>query len=387
MTTAPRLALLAVALVACARAGSWSTPELDDAGASIAIDAPADAPATMEPCRASSTRLMHIGGAAIVRIAVADDGEIHVVAAPQLGSELVYLRRARSGTWSQETIGPVVQPTSLVVDRGGSLHVATLGLDARTVRVARRAPDGTWTWETAAATTDRFAGLDLALGPDGDRYLVYGQNDLTGRLTIWLGQRGSKGWLAERVPAPPDIAGVLALAIDADGHPHLAYLRVSDSSDGVGYGHEGDEGWRFTTLSEPAAYLDVDSLAIDSAGRPHVVFHLNRRHNGTVHAQLTDAGWRFAWIAFASSAPSIAFGPRGPRLLAKSHLFRQWFVASPAAHETYDLAEVQPEVLSPGGAIAVDRLGGLHTVTVADDGTLVYTQPCDPEAVAAAWRY
>lgn len=385
--SASRVSLVALLVVSCARASVWSTPETEDASVAGQVDASVDAATAAGACGGPSTHLLQVGAAAAVRLAVADSGEVHVVVLRLRGRTPVYLRRDASGTWTQEEIGaPAVQISSLLVDGSGALHVATSSAEGNTLRVGRRSPSGTWSWEAIAVVPYRIGEPALALGADGRRYVIYAEYDGVGGVPVWFAQSDGAAWRAERVPAP-SAYGLFSLAIDGEHRPHVVFGTLGTGGrEGLGYGYKASDGWRFTSLTEPVAYIEAGALALDDAGRPNIAYY-SVGDRGAVHARLTDTGWRSSLVAVASMATSIAFGPAGPRILTRSLYHRRWIVAAPAEHDTYDITDVYPGNIVQQGALGVDRAGAIHVVTVDDEGSLVYSRPCDPDAVAAAWRY
>ena len=121
--------------------------------------------------------------------------------------------------WPDHRLAPEHWTTDVasVADRGGGIHLAArrVGTDAG-VRYLRRVGD---TWVEEGVSEDRMArNLAIALGPDGVPVIAW----IHPPDKIRVATRGVTRWSVERVAAARVELGGLALAIDGDGHQHLA---------------------------------------------------------------------------------------------------------------------------------------------------------------------
>lgn len=171
---------------------------------------------------------------------------------------------------------------ALVFDAAGSPKLAFVAYTTtgKGVTVATRDPGASaWNQELVAAVDSGDYSLAMAMDADGIPHIAWGSSDPPDRGTVHHGVRVATGWRVETVDAGGDMTGI-ALSIDPDGHPFIAVSDIGfDSFAGVYYlvqlrvCYRDAAGWHveIPELSEQRPYSP--SLALDHAGRPHISYY------------------------------------------------------------------------------------------------------------------
>lgn len=219
------------------------------------------------PAGAWSTELVDAAGTCDASLALDARDVPHLVYRAASPPELRYAERA-SGAWLAERVdaadlGCVVGGArlALAVESDGTPHVVHAGTARGLLHGVRRA--GVWSHETIEEGS--VTGSALALAADGTPHVAF----VDAQLVLWHALREASGsWSRTRIDPEPNVA-TPALALDAHGHAHVAYLQES-------YGGElrwaTDElgAWRVVPVA-PAVYADV-ALALDPGGALHVSY-------------------------------------------------------------------------------------------------------------------
>lgn len=276
---------------------------------------------TGDQCRAGAC----VGGAPTV----CDDGDRCTTDACEPDAGCVS-RPLPAGTWVSarvDGIGEVGRYGDLVVDDGGTLHVAYWDTEVGALRYGRRPAGGGWTTERIG---DERAGLYsvAALGPEGRIHLAsLDRND-----RMMLATPAEEGWhITWHAPVEERF---IDLDVDLSGRPFLTFIGPGDR----------------VYLGTPApgeGRLDVERVPLGAAERTHPTLRIDRARGlmYLVSRRLGDAD---------ESGIDLAVRPLegGP-----------WQVEEVAAH---------PAVLWRGRrALAIDGAGRLHLAFTAD-GALRY---------------
>lgn len=191
--------------------------------------------------------------------------------------------------WSVEEIGsgpiPYEFGTSIAVDSTDRPHLTyhdgeeNFATSDGDLLYAVRTDDG-WQIEVVDGDGDVGKFASLALDADDRAHIAYldWRTPTTG--IIKYARRVGSSWLIEEVDAVEQIAigflgarRVVSLALDAAGHPHLAYCDRRFLS----YARFDGSTWQIeTVVEETASDLDLGqlaSLALDASGRPHITFY------------------------------------------------------------------------------------------------------------------
>lgn len=101
--------------------------------------------------------------------------------------------------------------------------------------------------------------------------------------------------------------GDRGLALDAAGHPHVAY-----AGDALYYAHFDGATWHLEVIDaapgilEALTYQTSAAIALDSQDRPHISY-LNADHTALRYAQKTAAGWQAQTLETAAPGEEMAF--------------------------------------------------------------------------------
>jgi hypothetical protein len=210
-----------------------------------------------------------VDGASETAIAVDADGVHHV--AWTAGGQVLYSSNAE-GEFAEEpeTVADVgAVGLSIAADRDGTPMIAfQTALDeaegpASLIRLATPEGDGAWGLETVAEASapEEPAGTAVIVTPDGP-LVAFGSDGQT----LVAERRGAR-WFSETVD--PDGGVGVAMAVDADGNPHLAYLtRAGD----VKHAHSVDGApWEISDVGSGATGSPA-SIAVDAEGIHHVAW-------------------------------------------------------------------------------------------------------------------
>jgi hypothetical protein len=155
--------------------------------------------------------------------------------------------------------------------------------------------DGT-AWQSEVVTTGREgAENSLALDANGYPHISYASCDYTHN-ECDLGYTCFDGtaWQSLIVDAAGDVGGHNALAVDAAGHPHIAY---SDATQGtVKYAWYDGTAWHIEAVDGTGAGHSADtSLAVDGAGRPHIAYY-DHNSGSLKYAYHDGSAWQIQMI-------------------------------------------------------------------------------------------
>jgi len=217
-------------------------------------------------------------------LALDSSGQPHVAYyAYDTGSAAWYIRYAsRSGAaWQIKTVDTVkfvyFTTTALVLDSADRPHIAYYDSTAADIKYAGW-NGAAWQVETVGSGGgDRYRALALD-GADRPHisYFDDASDDL--KYAHWDGA----AWQTETVDSAGQTGYSNSLAVDADGHPHIIYLKL-DSTGRLRYAHWDGTQWQIETVVDGWVNW-YPSLALDAAGRPHISYY--------------DDGWndlRYAW--------------------------------------------------------------------------------------------
>lgn len=151
-------------------------------------------------------------------------------------------------------------PTSLALDGQGHAHIAYYDLAGKGIYHA------TFTgsqWVHQAVSESQSHALSLALdGADTPLLAYFDQTELTLNAARWDGA----SWVSEQVDRSNYILQA-ALALDGNDHPHLTYQAYGGS---LTYATLVDETWVRHPIDERG--VSVSRLRLDAQGQPHVAY-------------------------------------------------------------------------------------------------------------------
>lgn len=316
-------------------------------------------------------------------LALDRDNTPHMLYCDTNGTQVKYARRTAGG-WSLAVVPAVTGEceAALAVDGDGRPHIA-VGVPgvpgAGSVRYGVL-DGGIWRFEQVAAIPAEVA-VDLALDASGRPHIAYmtGEN---GKTVVKYATRGSSNWNSTAAITPYDYGWItnVMLALDGTGRAHITYERYTGGaihSTALQYVHEVQGGWQEETLAPGAS---MGAIAVGADGHPHVAYTAG----DAIYAFWDGAAW-VKEVAAGSSvqpdgAPSLALGTGGRPHLA--------YIGATLAYFAHTEAGWEPEVVDRseaagfGNALALDAAGGPHiayqrveTKPTGGLSQLMYVQP------------
>jgi hypothetical protein len=100
------------------------------------------------------------------------------------------------------------------------------------------------------------------------------------------------GWQIEGVDVPHSVQamGARSLALDTDGHPHIAY-----GGDHLYHAWHDGSAWHIETVDSAARVGIYTSLALDADGRLHISYQ-DRIHDDLKYARYDGAAWQIETV-------------------------------------------------------------------------------------------
>ena len=301
------------------------------------------------------------------------DGRPHVTFYGEDG--LKYASQDASG-WQVETLLAWAdpwsipnEPPSMVMDDQGFVHLSCAVGSAREIVYAYQSTSG-WHLEPLPGGDYVPSATSLAVDGNGHAHIAYVSGD-AGYYLLRYAYRDAAGWHTQTVPgAPPTWRP--SLALDKAGWPRIVCL---DSSSTLNYFYQDSSGWHLETATGPEGLAEPLSLALDGRADPHLSCWLAEGGlgyaRGHLHADLSASA--------KAGQPGVEAGGRLAYRLALVNSGRE-----PAAFVLTDplpaLTTYVPGSLSvAGGTVeagqgitwtgtlgAFDRLTATFAVTVAD---------------------
>jgi hypothetical protein len=156
----------------------------------------------------------------------------------------------------------------------------------------------------------------IAIDPDGHAHIAWTRTNDIGccgpaYTRIWYQTRADTGWTMEA--AGPEVGDGPSLDIDGVGRPYIAYANAWDGYTNAVAIHcvtKDALGWSVTVVDSPAA--EPPALRVDPAGVPHVAYN---GPGGLRYASFGSGGWTTELVTSTGTEPSLAFGSDGePRI-------------------------------------------------------------------------
>ena len=282
--------------------------------------------------------------------------------------DLKYARWTGSA-WSIETVdsaGTVGAYTSLALDANDNAHISYYELynhpHGDDLKYARWT-GSSWSIETVDGGFWQPGDASLALDGDGHPHIAYDAYELGLPWTIftlkyarWTGS----AWGIERLDGGPAAGGAFpSLALDADGHPRISYCGSPEGDwNPLRYADWDGSAWNIETVDGVrAAYT---SLALDACGNPHVSYQ-DGDNDALKYARWTgsawsietvdSAGWEDTSLALDGDGhPHISYCAPWPHAVLK---YARWD-GSAWSIDTVD------GVLAAHTSLALDRHGHAH---------------------------
>lgn len=212
----------------------------------------------------------------------------------------------REGAWQIEMVESELrldrEVSSLALSSAGQPHILYL-LENKILRYAHR-EDTTWQTEAVAHGGDPGRYNTMVLDQAERPHVIYVDQD---RMQLWYAAWDGAAWQTQTVDQGDwgyafDYAG---LALDGDGHPHVAYNKDDAIwGDTLHYARWDGSAWQIQTLlsKEFGSASNAAALVLDSAARPHIVHGI---WDGIAHTYWDGAAWRSETVdAQTGSSPS-----------------------------------------------------------------------------------
>ena len=228
-------------------------------------------------------------------IAVSPSGEVHVASIDpvQFGSleGVEWAVRGAGGGWSVEAIGSGPVPyefgTGLVLNREGVPSIAyhdgserlSPGADGSDLYLAVR-NGGSWSLEVVDQGGDVGKFASLALDSQDREHIAYFHWIETGAGIVKYAVRDDGDWSIEEVDELNSVQisflgarRMVAIAVDGDDRPHIAYA----DQEKLSYARRNGTDWDIAQVAQPvedgAVLGQLVSLALEATGRPHIAYY------------------------------------------------------------------------------------------------------------------
>jgi len=190
------------------------------------------------------------------------------------GYRLVAAVDARTLTLYRQTAGGIVEEPladnastpRLVVDDAGREHVAYHDLKEQTLVYGY--DDGGWQWTTVDDELDEGGSLDLTVDADGHAHLSYYKGAANNGMMCYA-TNATGAWIAETIADDIDFSdGQTSVALDASGGVRLSYLQDEQ----IHYASQTADGWSSEVVADADNSGGRNALAIDADGHAHIAF-------------------------------------------------------------------------------------------------------------------
>ncbi|HUS67415.1 MAG TPA: hypothetical protein VMZ28_22920 [Kofleriaceae bacterium] len=191
-----------------------------------------------------------------------DEGEKRLKHAVRLGDD----------DWDTELVDlerRVGTATAIAMDGAGVLHIAYRDDDDEVVRHAWWTGDG---WDSELVDEGPWTGIYLNIAIDGDDTLHLAYYDST-RSALRHAMRPAGGtWTAVTAAEEGNPGHRAALAVGADGSVHIASMAVAGGEDDLVYTHRAPGGEWTTVTVDAAGKAGYQSIALDGGGGVHIAY-------------------------------------------------------------------------------------------------------------------
>jgi hypothetical protein len=105
---------------------------------------------------------------------------------------------------------------------------------------------------------------------------------------LYMTYRENEIWHAEEIDTDGNNGRAHAVAVDSQGHPHVAYYAFDDGD--VRYATKGEGAWAVETVAGTDWVGSAVAIAVDTSDRPHVLY-FNLTNSTIEHAVKSGEAW------------------------------------------------------------------------------------------------
>lgn len=207
--------------------------------------------------------------------------------------------------WETVATGVGDTQTALALDGHGRPLIAYHDALAGALKVAFRRPGGGWTIETAdPGGPGVIVGQDPALALDADGYPHIAYYDAT-HADLKYVAKDANGWGAPQVVDQSGYVGVApSLALDYLGRPFVSYWDWGEDDLKLAE-YDPEFGWQVGLLAATGSVGRYSSLALDRNGRPHLSFYRGGSGDLLYSFRKADGSWQAAGVVDSSGHTGI----------------------------------------------------------------------------------
>jgi hypothetical protein len=146
----------------------------------------------------------------------------------------------------------------------------------------------------------------LALDAEGHPHIAYGGDHL------YYAWHDGGAWQLETVDSDARVGQHTSLALDADGRPHISYLDAYNVD--LKYAYFDGAAWQIETVDSDGWVGEASSLALDADGRPHISYFDGQQNYDVKYARFDGADWQIEVVDSDGSVgwdPSLALDTNG----------------------------------------------------------------------------
>ena len=219
-----------------------------------------------------------------------------------------------AGGWHTQRVGYGGSHQSLALSQDGRAHISyNSGTGDNDLKYAFQ-DEETHAWNSLTVESDGATGLATALALDADgfphiRYykdISQGDDYIDGELRYAF--QDPDGWHVEVVDHEGDAGEYASLAVDAQGWAQVSYF---DSTHGdLKYALQSASGWITSTVDSAGTVGQWTSLAIDGADYPHISYYDETRSD-LRYAYHDASGWYTQTIDIGDVSPGTALALDG----------------------------------------------------------------------------
>ncbi|MBN1661900.1 MAG: VCBS repeat-containing protein [Anaerolineae bacterium] len=238
-------------------------------------------------------------------LAIDPGGRPHVSWVYHEPSHSVMYGKDDGTAWQIDTVSGGSWPkwTSLALDSAGAPHISYFtDLDSGTTANALMHAwnDGAWHLERIDGPSLDGMFTSLALDSQGHPHIAY--SHVSGKALKYAWYDGT--WHIETVYSDGQIFGEVALALDASNLPHIAHIDRSRNT--IEYFWNDESSWLSETVSSAVGGYGAISLRLDSLNQPHVTYPDLDGTDAQVQYAYRDAGTWHVETVVLGRGPSLA---------------------------------------------------------------------------------